>query len=66
MTGNTQDLFVLADRGTLFDVLASMAADGIIVIDKKAKVLFYNEACRKLFQYAPQEILSHNVNMLMP
>jgi len=66
MTGNTRDLFVLADRGTLFDVLASMAADGIIVIDKKAKVLFYNEACRKLFQYAPQEILSHNVNMLMP
>ena len=66
MTGNIQDLFAPTDRGTLFDVLTSMAVDGIIVIDEKAKVLFYNEACRKLFQYAPEEILSRNVNTLMP
>jgi two-component system sensor kinase FixL len=66
MTGNIQDLLALVDRGTLFDVLTSMAVDGIIVIDKKAKVLFYNEACRKLFQYASEEVVSRNVNMLMP
>lgn len=66
MTGKNSDLFLLADHGMLFDVLTSMAADGIIVIDEKANVLFYNEACRKLFQYVSEEVLSHNVSMLMP
>jgi len=61
-----QDLFSLADHGALFDVLTSIAADGMVVIDEKGNVLLYNEACRKLFQYAPEEVLSHNVNILMP
>jgi len=61
-----QDLLSIADHGALFDVLTSIAADGIVVIDGKGNVLFYNEACRKLFQYAPDEVLSNNVSMLMP
>lgn len=66
MIKKTGNLFELADHGTLFDVLTSMAADGIIVIDENANILFYNEACWKLFQYAPEEILTQNVNVLMP
>ena len=66
MTADSTDLFALADRGALFDVLTSMAADGIIVIDEKGIVLFYNDACRKLFQYVPAEVLRHNINILMP
>jgi two-component system sensor kinase FixL len=66
MTGTPQDLFALTDHGALFDVLTSTAADGIIVIDEKANILFYNEACRKLFQYTAAEVLARNVNMLMP
>lgn len=65
-TDNPQDIFSIADHGALFDVLTSIAADGIIVIDEKASVLLYNDACRKLFQYAAEEVLSRNVNMLMP
>ena len=56
----------LADRGALFDVLASTAVDGIIVIDKSAKILFFNQACVKLFQYAPDDVLGKNVRVLMP
>ena len=66
MTSKTDNPFDLADHGALFDVLTSMAADGIIVIDERGHILFYNEACCKLFQYAPEEVLSHNVSMLMP
>ena len=66
MTENFDNLFAATDHGALFDVLTSMAADGIIVIDERAHILFYNEACRKLFQYAPEDALSRNVNMLMP
>ncbi len=66
MTGKSQNLLALPDHGALFDVLTSMAADGIIVIDEQARILFYNEACRKLFQYAPEEVQFQNIKMLMP
>lgn len=65
-TRKPKDLFSIADHGALFDVLTSIAADGIVVIDEKANVLLYNDACQKLFQYAPEEVLSRNVKMLMP
>jgi two-component system sensor kinase FixL len=65
-TDTPQDLFPLADHGTLFDVLTSIAVDGMVVIDEKGIVLLYNKACHKLFQYAPGEVLSRNVSMLMP
>jgi two-component system, LuxR family, sensor kinase FixL len=56
----------IADRGALFDALASTAADGVMVIDEKGSVLFYNGACQQLFQYPPQEVIGQNVKMLMP
>jgi two-component system sensor kinase FixL len=62
----THDILSQTDHGTLFDVLTSMAADGIIVIDEMGNLLLFNSACEKLFQYTPKEVLSRNVNMLMP
>jgi len=56
----------IADHSALFDALASTAADGIMVIDEKGTVLFYNGACQQLFQYSPQEVIGQNVKMLMP
>jgi len=56
----------IAERGALFDALASTATDGIMVIDEKGRVLFYNSACEKLFQYAAQDVVGQNVKMLMP
>lgn len=66
MAKKTQDLFSAADHSALFRVLTSIAADGMVVIDEKANILLYNEACHKLFQYTAEEVLSRNVNMLMP
>lgn len=66
MTENSHALFSLTDHSALFDVLTSMAVDGIVVIDENGNVMLYNNACRKLFQYAPEEVLSRNVKMLMP
>lgn len=42
------------------------AVDGIIIIDRDARVRLYNLACERLFGYAAEEVLGQNVRMLMP
>jgi two-component system sensor kinase FixL len=60
------DSFEATDRSALFDALSVAAADGIVVIDTQARVVFYNRACETLFQYSAREVLGRNVKMLMP
>src|ERR1051325_3998715 len=42
------------------------AVDGIIIIDAHGTVRLYNPACQKIFGYSPEEVIGHNVKMLMP
>jgi two-component system sensor kinase FixL len=42
------------------------AVDGIIVIDAHGHVEAFNQAAERLFGYTAQEVLGHNVDMLMP
>jgi PAS domain S-box-containing protein len=42
------------------------AVDGIIVIDARGRVEAFNPAAERLFGYTEQEMIGHNVNMLMP
>lgn len=51
---------------SLFRALIRTAVDGIMVIDEQGTVHVYNEACKRLFQYVEDEVLGHNVKMLMP
>ncbi len=51
---------------SLFHALVATAVDGIMVIDERGAVQFYNTACENLFGYAPSEVLGRNVKMLMP
>jgi len=39
--------------------------DGVIVIDKKGVVVFFNKAAEKMFGYSRNEVISHNVRCLM-
>jgi len=60
------DLLALDNQGALFRILTSMAVDGIIVIDEVGSILFYNEACERLFQYGQTETIGQNIKILMP
>lgn len=46
--------------------LVGMAADGIICIDNSGKVTDYNPAAQAIFGWTAEEVLGHNVKMLMP
>jgi PAS domain S-box-containing protein len=50
------------DRRVVFDTVV----DGIITIDHHGIVEALNPAAARLFGYGPQEVVGHNVNMLMP
>ncbi len=56
----------IASADALFHALISTAIDGIMVIDEKARVQVYNPACERLFGYKRDEVIGHNVDMLMP
>jgi PAS domain S-box-containing protein len=42
------------------------AVDGVILIDARGTVLMFNSACERLFKYRSDEVIGHNVKMLMP
>lgn len=64
--GRAQAAFTATDGEGLFQTLLATAVDGIMVIDENARVLVYNNACERLFGYAPKEVIGRNVNVLMP
>lgn len=49
-----------------FQALLDNMVDGVITIDRTGKIQSWNHACEKIFQYNPDEVMGHNVSMLMP
>lgn len=56
----------IANDDALFRALIDTAIDGIMVIDEKARLQVFSPSCQKLFGYTPDEVIGHNVDMLMP
>ena len=50
----------------LASALMDAAVDAIIVINDKGIIQQFSESARALFGYAPEEVIGHNVSMLMP
>ena len=50
----------------LLNAIIENAIDGIITIDSKGKVESINPAGCGLFGYTPEEVIGHNISMLMP
>ena len=50
----------------ILKALFADAIDGIITINARGVVEAINPAAAKLFSYAPEEVIGHNIKMLMP
>jgi PAS domain S-box-containing protein len=42
------------------------AIDGVILIDSRGRILLFNPACERLFQYRADEVIHEYVGLLMP
>lgn len=56
----------LQESRNKLEAVISNAVDGIIIIDAKGHIQMTNQACSKLFGYAPEEMNGQNISMLMP
>lgn len=56
----------LAESEARARAVLSTAVDAVISIDEKGTVVAFNEAAARCFGYRPDEVISHNVRMLMP
>ncbi|MDZ4689716.1 PAS domain S-box protein [Terricaulis sp.] len=56
----------LREGGERLRAVVDTAVDGVILIDAVGTVQMFNPACERLFGYAAEEVLGHNVRMLMP
>lgn len=54
------------DNAALLNAIIENAIDGIITIDERGRVESINPSACKLFQYEPDEVIGHNIAMLMP
>lgn len=54
------------DGGRLLAAIIDHAIDGIITIDNRGNVESINPAALELFGYQAEEVIGHNVSMLMP
>lgn len=46
--------------------LLDTAAEGIVVIDERARILIFNKACENLLGYSAAEMVGRNVKAIMP
>lgn len=50
----------------LLAALLGAAVDGIVVIDEQARILSFSAGAQQLFGLTPEQVLGHNVTVLMP
>ncbi|WP_237152025.1 two-component system sensor histidine kinase NtrB [Oryzibacter oryziterrae] len=49
-----------------FESLLDTAADGIIVMDERGRMLVFNKICETMFGYSSEEAVGKPVNLIMP
>ena len=56
----------LRESNARLKAVVETAVDGVILIDARGRILMFNPACERLFQYRAGEVRHENVKLLMP
>jgi PAS domain S-box-containing protein len=56
----------LRESSARLRAVVETAVDGVILIDARGRIMMFNPACEKLFQYRADEVIHENVKLLMP
>src|SRR5690606_23371046 len=66
ITQRREDHERLARNEALLKAVVETAVDGIITIDEQGRILTLNPAAERIFGYAADEVVGHNISCLMP
>ncbi len=56
----------LQRRGALLQSILDTIPEGLIVIDRQGIVQYFGAAAERMFGFAPNEVIGHNIRLLMP
>src|SRR5579859_2657428 len=62
----THGIREMPQRDAWVRTIIDTVVDGIVIIDEFGCIRLFNEGCRRLFGYTPDEVIGQNVRMLMP
>ena len=66
ITEQNQFKAALKEGAEQLKAVVDTAVDGVILIDARGTVRMFNPACEQMFGYQQDEVIGHNVKMLMP
>ena len=55
----------LKESETRFRAISQMAPDAIVLMDKEGRIIFWNEAARRIFGYSAQEALGQELHLFL-
>lgn len=62
----SQESARLKDYSSRLEAVLNTVIDGIITIDHLGTIHSFNQSAERIFGYTPDEVIGHNVKMLMP
>ena len=66
LTARERSERALRESAARLRAVVDTAVDGVILIDARGRILMFNPACERLFQYRLDEVIHENVRLLMP
>lgn len=56
----------ILENNPLFKLISSLSLDGILIVDEKQRILFFNNGAENIFGYSQAEVLGQSLNLLIP